>query len=171
MEQLQILTGVQESDNYPYGRLKCHITFEIEFKANKGFRFKTQTTNPKTGRINKPKCSTYSPVMVMHRDENDHIKPYGINITGCEGVAKFIEFLKLNDVTFTSEESQDIWAHIISCIRANAMYTRIKEGVTVKELLQATKVDKMINAYAKHQNIREIMELNYSVEFINNLKA
>lgn len=48
-------------DDYPYGfRLRCKIRYWLEFKAKKGFRFVSQTTNPKRGGVwNKPKASTY----------------------------------------------------------------------------------------------------------------
>ena len=50
-------------EDYPYGfRLRCKIRYWIEFKPKKGFRFLSQTTNPKRpGEVwNKPKASTYS---------------------------------------------------------------------------------------------------------------
>lgn len=46
-------------ENYPYGRLQCKATFSLEFKEAKGYRTVRQTINPKTGRINNPKKSTY----------------------------------------------------------------------------------------------------------------
>ena len=48
-------------DDYPYGyTLRCRIRYWLEFKEGKGFRFCSQTTNPKAGhRWNKPKASTY----------------------------------------------------------------------------------------------------------------
>ena len=49
-------------DDYPYGfRLRCKIRYWLEYKPGKGFRFVSQTTNPKRdNRVwNKPKASTY----------------------------------------------------------------------------------------------------------------
>ena len=49
-------------DDYPYGfRLRCKIRYWLEFDPKKGYRFCSQTTNPKvTGEVwNKPKKSTY----------------------------------------------------------------------------------------------------------------
>jgi hypothetical protein len=49
-------------DDYPYGfRLRCKIRYWLEYKAGKGFRFWSQTTNPKRdGEVwNKPKASTF----------------------------------------------------------------------------------------------------------------
>ncbi len=49
-------------DDYPYGfRLRCRIRYWLEFKPKKGWRFCTQTTNPKLSyeKWNAVKCSTY----------------------------------------------------------------------------------------------------------------
>lgn len=49
--------------DYPYGfRLRCMMRVWIEFRKGKGFRYCTQTTNPKKpGTVwNAPKCSTYA---------------------------------------------------------------------------------------------------------------
>jgi hypothetical protein len=47
--------------DYPYGfKLRCSIRYWIEYAPKKGFRFVSQTTNPKRGNVwNKPKASTY----------------------------------------------------------------------------------------------------------------
>jgi len=65
-------------NDYPYGfRLRCKIRYWIEYKASKGFRFCSQTTNPKiAGREvwNKPKASTYFDLgMAMYLDEQGHV--------------------------------------------------------------------------------------------------
>lgn len=65
-------------EDYPYGfRLRCKIRYWIEFKAKKGFRFVSQTTNPKRpGEVwNKPKASTYSLFGgAMYLDDNGHVQ-------------------------------------------------------------------------------------------------
>lgn len=67
-------------DDYPYGfRLRTSIRYWIETTKN-GDRFVSQTLNPKTGRWNKPKKSTYSEVGVMFRDEQGHIQWDGISM-------------------------------------------------------------------------------------------
>jgi hypothetical protein len=70
-------------EDYPYGfRLRCKIRYWIEYKAKKGFRFVSQTTNPKRpGEVwNKPKASTYSLIGgAMFLDENEHVQFSGLN--------------------------------------------------------------------------------------------
>ena len=49
--------------DYPYGfTLRCQIRYWLEWHHTRGFRFVSQTTNPKRPGIvwNKPKASTYS---------------------------------------------------------------------------------------------------------------
>jgi hypothetical protein len=64
-------------EDYPWGfRLRTTIRYWIETKQakNGGQRFGSQTINPKTGRWCAPKYSTYSPIMIMFLNEDDHIK-------------------------------------------------------------------------------------------------
>ena len=70
-------------EDYPYGfRLRCKIRYWIEYKAKKGFRCVSQTTNPKRpGEVwNKPKASTYSLFGgAMYLDENEHVQFTGLS--------------------------------------------------------------------------------------------
>jgi hypothetical protein len=62
-------------DDYPYGGLRCKIWFWLEDGGpNKGYRFVSQTQNPKTGRMNAPKKGTYHKIAAnMYIDENGHV--------------------------------------------------------------------------------------------------
>lgn len=69
-------------DDYPYGfRLRCKIRYWIEHKIGRGFRFVSQTTNPKNGDVwNTPKASTYaSHGGCMLLNEEGHVKWTGLN--------------------------------------------------------------------------------------------
>lgn len=162
MTKLDIVTGVQKSNDYPYGGQRCEITFKIEFKKNKGYRYVTQTKNPKTGRMNNPKASTYAHFMTMYKDENGYIKHHEFNFFGYGDIQKFIEFITTNEITLPTEESTELYAIMISCIRANARYTQLKEGVTVAEFLTATKVKEMISLYGAKADINEIKNIGYN---------
>jgi hypothetical protein len=80
-------------DDYPYGfRLRCKIRYWLEFHPKRGFRFLSQTTNPKRpGEVwNKPKASTYCKLGgAMYLDENDHVKWSGLTeySSGAEATA------------------------------------------------------------------------------------
>jgi hypothetical protein len=70
-------------DDYPYGfRLRCKIRYWLEYKPKLGFRFMSQTTNPKReGEVwNKPKGSTYFRFGgAMFTDVNGHVKWSGLS--------------------------------------------------------------------------------------------
>jgi hypothetical protein len=60
-------------NDYPYGGMRCRIKFWLESSKTKGFRFVSQTENPKTFRWNAPKKSTYVTLAAcMYLDENNH---------------------------------------------------------------------------------------------------
>jgi hypothetical protein len=84
-------------DDYPYGfRLRCKIRYWLEFKPKHGFRFVSQTTNPKrAGEVwNKPKAGTYVKLAaVMIRDsESGHVAWISVNeFDELETVQKFMD--------------------------------------------------------------------------------
>ena len=67
-------------EDYPYGfTTRTSIRYWLEHKPKKGWRFVSQTMNPKTGRLNKPKASTYADWgAAMYLDENGHVKWDGV---------------------------------------------------------------------------------------------
>jgi hypothetical protein len=78
--------------DYPYGfRLRCTIRYWLEFQPKKGFRFVSQTTNPKRGDIwNKPKASTYCRFGgCMYLDDSGHVQWAGLSeySNGAEAIA------------------------------------------------------------------------------------
>lgn len=67
-------------EDYPYGfRLRTTIRYWVETKKGHGQRMVSQTLNPKTKRWNKPKASTYAPVVMMALDEQDHVVNQGLS--------------------------------------------------------------------------------------------
>jgi len=80
-------------EGYPYGGLKCRIKYWLECDKKKGWRFCSQTENPKTFRWNAPKKGTYvSFGACLYLDENNHVKWASIS-NGSEAaeVLNFIE--------------------------------------------------------------------------------
>lgn len=83
-------------DDYPYGyTLRCKIRYWLEWNHGKGYRFVSQTTNPKkAGEVwNKPKKSTYVGIAAcMYLDEKEHVHWTGLGIhSNKESVQKFLE--------------------------------------------------------------------------------
>jgi hypothetical protein len=79
--------------DYPYGfRARTQIRYWLEHKKGKGFRFVSQTMNPKTSRWNKPKASTYADWgAAMYLNDEGHVVWEGIGIyTDGEKLLKFV---------------------------------------------------------------------------------
>ena len=80
-------------DSYPYGRLRCKIWFWLEHNDSKGFRFCSQTENPKNGRMNANKKSTYTKFAAcMYLDEENHVQWTGISeYSDCDKALTFVQ--------------------------------------------------------------------------------
>lgn len=86
--------------DYPYGGTRCRIRFWLEHNPKKGFRFCSQTENPKTLRWNAPKRSTYSLLAAcMYLDEKGHVQWDTVN--EYSNVDKVAEFVNLFPVAAT----------------------------------------------------------------------
>jgi hypothetical protein len=82
-------------EDYPYGfRLRCSIRYWLEYSPIKGFRFCSQTTNPKKSMShmnvwNAPKRSTYMMLAVMGLDEQGHVTWTGCSICDFDKLEAF----------------------------------------------------------------------------------
>lgn len=91
-------------EDYPYGfRYRTQMKVWVETNKTHGDRVCRQTLNPKNGRWNKPKKSTYSAVDVLYLDENGHVKSDGVSLgwSDEERLNEFVEAIdtsKLNDL-------------------------------------------------------------------------
>lgn len=96
----QILTGHTNETNaylvsdYPYGRqVRCRIRYWVEYHPKKGFRFCSQTENPRTLQWNNPKRSTYSRVAgMMFLDGRGYVS-HGC-ISEYDGEERCLQFIK-----------------------------------------------------------------------------
>ncbi len=168
---MEILTGVQTVNDYPYGRLKCEMSFSVECNTGKGFRSVMQSVNPKTGRVNKPKKSTYYQYVLMYKEEGTgHIKFRHFIMRDFIDIAKFIQLLHENEIKFTENESQDLWAVMISIVKVSARFSTLNEGIDVDHFMKATKAQNMINLYAKKSCINEIKYIGFDLAIINSLR-
>ncbi len=81
-------------EDYPYGfKLRTRIRYWLE-SGKPGFRFVSQTENPKTSRWNAPKKSTYADrSAAMYLDDKGHVHWYGL--TSYAGADEVLDFLQL----------------------------------------------------------------------------
>lgn len=165
-------TEKTEVNNYPYGRLQCTAFFGLEFKPGKGFRTTFQTINPKTGRLNAVKNSTYSPILVMYKDaETGHIKYDGCDLYGDEGINKAAEFMAEHFDLFTTEQIKDIcgsfFLHLKASVKAQVIYC----GSNFEDLkpLFAQSIDAAVKGINMGNNVFKDIKLN--IEAINACKV
>ena len=124
-----------EVENYPYGfKLKCTLFDTMEFDVKKGYRHVTQTTNPKTNRLNAPKKSTYSKLLVRYYDENNHIKLLHFDFNGDESINKATKFLSENFDLFTKQEIEYFYNELLYSSMVDMKVTLIYCGAKVEDL-------------------------------------
>ena len=95
MSEVTVLYGHESEDtayvvdDYPYGfRLRTKIRYWVETDERRGQRMVSQTLNPKNGRWNKPKTSTYSDLVFLGLDENEHVFNHGYGIIYSDEAAR-----------------------------------------------------------------------------------
>lgn len=131
LTQSSVLQGYTTMENafevkdYPYGfRLRTSIFYWIESKAGKGYRLGTYTINPKNGRPNKPKYSTYNTFMWLYVDENGHVKNGAIDSYDREIFAARFEYIlnKVGEYFISDVQKQNLRVNHYQHVVANAPY-------------------------------------------------
>ena len=107
-------------NNYPYGSLRATVTFSLEFNAKKGFRTVFQSINPKNNRVNAPKKSTYSPIIVLTKDEKNFVSSRHIGVNGRVEILKAVAFMEENFDLFTPAQIEYIYLQILTGLRVEA---------------------------------------------------
>lgn len=88
-------------NDYPYGSKRCRIRYWLESDKRKGFRFVSQTEDPKRLIWNAPKKSTYVPFAAcMYLDEKGHTTWKALsNSSEAKEVMGFIESFPQSDLS------------------------------------------------------------------------
>lgn len=124
-----------EVKNYPYSfNLKTTLFDSMDFDLKKGYRRSTQTINPKTGKANKPKKSTYSPLIVRYYDENGHIKATHFDFNGDKEINEGTKFLNENFDLFTPVEIAYLYVFIYKMAVVDYQATIIYGGSKAEDL-------------------------------------
>lgn len=125
------------SENYPYGfRAKTTKKDYLEFDFKKGFRHCSTTIDPKSGRVNNPKKSTYYDMMVLGLDENNHCKSFVLSLNGQKEMQTAIDFLQVpaNFALFTSQQIEYFYIMILAMSKVNAKAQVIYCGTKWEDL-------------------------------------
>lgn len=139
----QIIKGYTSIDrplevkDYPYGfKLRTSIFYWIESKAGAGDRLGTYTINPKTGRPNKPKYSTYSPFMYLFTDDNGHVKTGEISAYDREEFEMRFGFIinKITEFYISDIQKNNLRANYYQHCKYAAPYEIVKFSEERKQL-------------------------------------
>ena len=149
-------------DDYPYGfRMRTKIRYWVESKNRKGDRICRQTLNPKTGRWNKPKKSTYSGVIVMCLNDDGHVKTIGLPSRGwatTEGIENFLE-------SIGDYELNDLQKNEIKVLRAIIETQKhIKVEISRSTLDEAAKAERDAQQAETKKNIGKLFGYNLHKE-------
>jgi hypothetical protein len=121
--------------NYPYGfKLRTTLYDYIEFHPKKGYRHVTQTINPKTQRLNAPKKSTYSMLIVRYYNEEGHIKSYHFDFNGKDSINSGAKFINDNFELFTPEEITYLYSTILTMLAVDLKASIIYGGAKLEDL-------------------------------------
>jgi hypothetical protein len=151
------------SENYPYGyTLKTTKYDYLEFKKGKGFRHVSQTINPKTGRLNAPKAGTYSDVLLLRKDENNHVKCGGTDFYGDAGMNKGCKLIADNFDLFTPEQIKHIYEvvlqKLVMSVKAIIIYCGAKKEDVLP--LYQTAIDVAKEGHKTGSNLFNLIELD-----------
>lgn len=113
-------------EDYPYGRrLRCRIRYWLEAHPKRGWRFCSQTENPKNLRWNNPKRSTYAVVAAaMFQDEQGHVHWDGLGLgTRPEVALGFVQTFPEADVTRLADTARERVVFLTALISGKAWFT------------------------------------------------
>lgn len=146
-------------DDYPYGRrIRTQIRYWIETTKH-GDRMCSQTLNPKTGRWNKPKKSTYSPVGFLFREpDTGYIRWVGLRIhADADTLAEWMPVVKEHGTSLQRAQ----FAHIAALSKVYAKVTwTVSEGKqTEEEAAEQDRIKRTIGRAVAVETHRTLGEL------------
>lgn len=138
--------------DYPYGfTLRCQMRVWVEHKDGKGYRYVTQTSNPRTGNINwnNPKASTYNPFpLIVGTNEEGHVKYTALH--GYMEPGEFTDWLKQYGECLTEDQKKAIQYFMVrrQWLRENTHWTVhiLQPGEKYDTEAQKEKQDKIMLA-------------------------
>lgn len=170
MKTILNINEKHEVKNYPYGRLRTSAFFSIEFDRKKGFRSVFQTINPKTGRLNAEKKSTYSRFAYLFIEEGTgHIKNGGYSINGNEAVNAVFTFLHEHKATLSlsNEMLESICLSALATIKVGAAYTHCSKEKLIEVINPAVTT---LVAMLKEQKYDRLDKIQIDLEKIKQLE-
>lgn len=157
-------------ENYPYGGLRTTLFDTIEYKKGKGYRHCTQTINPKNGKLNKPKASTYAPLMVRVYNENNHIKTISFDFNGDDELNRVAKFVNEHFDMFTADEIKYIYGEMLSGAKLGVYGCIRWAGAKLEDVAPLFKNCVDYSKLGLEDGLNYFEYLTVDVEAINNCK-
>jgi len=160
-----------EVKNYPYGRLRTSMFFSVEFDKKRGFRSVQQTINPKTGRLNNPKKSTYHDVLILDQADDGFCKYQSLEFYHIEKFPQVLQSLSENYDLFSEEMHKYLFARIVSFFRLETIALVTYCGADQKTVLEILKpgIDVAIQGFKTGENLFANIKIDY--ELLNATKV
>lgn len=116
-----------EVKDYPYGyNVRTTLYNYVEHNPKYGYRCVTQTINPKTGKLNKPKKGIYFDFLIRYYNENRHIKIKAFHLfRGEEAVRELSTFVGERLELFSLSELE----YIASSFNVAVVHFKLTERV------------------------------------------
>ena len=152
---------------YPYGYKTTNAFFSLE-SNKKGFRSIFQTENPKTGRINNPKKSTYSTIVLMVVNENGFVSNWSMNPNSFQAINKALYFVNDFYELFAVEELKQIFAELLMLSKVSVTASVAYTGAKFEDLKPEIEyqVKKLIENY-KEPKKENVLQSIFNVQNIN----
>jgi hypothetical protein len=142
-------------ENHPYGRTVTTIFYSMEFNPKKGFRIISQTIDPKTGKLNKPKQGTYYP-FIFRQTDGKGVKYTHLDLNGAEHLNDAAKFCAQPEVfeLLTEQECKYLYQSFVFFSKVDMKARVIYCGSEVKDLIPL--FDSFVKAAVKgHKNPNE----------------
>ena len=158
-------------EDYPYSfTLRCQLTSTMDFNQRNGYRHVTETKNPKTGRMNKPKKSVYSPLLVRFTDEG-YLSSESFSFNGHEELNRAVRFIDKHIDLFSKGELKYLYGLYYNMATVDLRAKVVYASMDIEELkkLYVEKIQAALNGFRNpEQNLFSSMLLD--VEAIERIR-
>jgi len=155
-------------ENHPYGRTVTTMFSWTEFNPKKGYRIISQTVDPKTGKLNKPKQGTYYP-FIFRQTDGKGVKYTHLDLNGAEHLNDAAKFCAQSEVfeLLTEQERKYLYQSFVFFSKVDMKARVIYCGSEAKDLIPLfdSFVQAAVNGF-KNPNENHFPEMFLPVEEI-----
>jgi len=165
--------------DYPYGYLRTDIKYSVE-TTKRGDRFVSQTLNPKNGKWNKPKKSTYDELKLLIVDLNGHVRTLSLDFNDSKDKIKVFsdsfkdilndtQKIKLSNVIGYNKTMENVKFEVKTRYFKNRITGKVSSEVSIFDLKNVDECDEngiLINKEIEQQNEKETKDIiNSNIQY------